>query len=255
MPKKDAGHSAHHSSLKTHSLRLSNSGAENGQKNVGQKNSALKTGKIFLPSIFLPFKPAPSDRLWAVRLLRPPLHSAVHRVPSYRSGPSITSTMHHAMTATELIQKLIKDTIRRAIQESIAALIVIAAFAHYLQQAPVGSAQYYGCLVILIGCGFITGVIWSFALSYRLLRVHPATDTAFWQEAFRAQAQLLRFVPLWYLAPLCTGMLLFDAPTAPGQHGSFLISLAVVTLIFASITWLNRHAAAKIEANAQALAA
>ncbi len=158
------------------------------------------------------------------------------------------------MNPTELIQKLIKDTLRRAIQESVAALVVIIAFAYYLQQAPVGSAQYYGCLIIMIGSGFITGVIWSFALSYRLLRVHPATDTVFWQEAFHAQARLLRLVPLWYLAPLCTGMLLFDAPTAPGQHGGFLITLAVVSTLFAGITWLNRHAAAKIEENAQALA-
>jgi len=124
-----------------------------------------------------------------------------------------------------------------------------------LQQASVGSARYYGCLIIMIGSGFITGVIWSFALSYRLLRVHPATDTSFWQEAFRAQAQLLRLVPLWYLAPLCTGMLLFDAPTAPGQQGSFLTSLGIIAILFAGITWLNRHGATKIDASAQALAA
>ena len=157
------------------------------------------------------------------------------------------------MNTTELIQKLIKSTLRRAVSESMAALFVIGAFGYYLQQTAVGSAPYYGCLLILISSGFIAGVVWSFALSYRLLRVHPATDTAFWLEAFQVQARLLRLVPLWYLAPLCTGMLLFAA--RPGEMGYFMITLGVVAVLFAGITWLNRHAAAKIEESALALGA
>ncbi len=155
------------------------------------------------------------------------------------------------MNPAELIQKLIKNTIRRAVQES----VVIAVFASSLQQAVVGSAAYYGSLIILIGSGFIAGVLWSFALSYRLLRVHPETDTGFWQEAFQTQARLLRMVPLWYLAPLCTGVLLFTAPEKPGEIGYFMSMLGTVAVLFAGITWLNRHAAAKIEEDAQALAA
>jgi hypothetical protein len=157
------------------------------------------------------------------------------------------------MNNAELIQKLIKGTLQRAVQESVAAIIVIIAFAYYLQQATVGSAAYYGCLVVLVGSGFIAGVIWSFTLSYRLLRVHPATDSVFWQEAFLTQARLLRLVPLWYLAPICTGILLCSAPTGPGEYAGFLISLGVVVMLFGGITWLNRHTAAKIEADAQAM--
>jgi hypothetical protein len=166
-----------------------------------------------------------------------------------------SSILHllHAMNPAELIQKLIKNTIQRAMQESLAALIVIGAFGSFLHQAAVGSAEYYGCLIIMIGAGFIAGVLWSFALSYRLLRVHPATDTGFWQEAFQAQARLLRLVPLWYLAPLCTGLLLYAAPSKPEEMGYFTQTLAEVALLFAGITWLNRHAAAKIEQDALAL--
>ena len=159
------------------------------------------------------------------------------------------------MNKTDLIQKLIKCTIRRAVQESVAALLVIIGFAYHLQHAAVGSAKYYGCLVILIASGFIAGVIWSFALSHRLLRVHPATDSVFWHEAFLAQARLLRLVPLWYLAPLCSGMLLVGAPTEPGGYFGFIITLVIVVGVFGGGTWLNRRGAAKIEEDAQAIAA
>jgi hypothetical protein len=159
------------------------------------------------------------------------------------------------MNKAELIHKLIKGTIQRAVQESVAALIVIIVFANYLQHAVVGSPTYYGCLLILIASGFIAGVIWSFALSYRLLRAHPATDSAFWHEAFLVQARLLRLVPLWYLAPICSGILLFDAPTRPGQYSGFIGTLIIVAAVFGGITWLNRRAAAKIEEDAQAIAA
>jgi hypothetical protein len=155
------------------------------------------------------------------------------------------------MNPAKLIEKLIKSTLRRAVLESMGALFVIGALAHYLQQIPPGGAAYYGCLIIMISWGFIVGVVWSFALSERLLRVHPATDTAFWQEAFGAQARLLRLVPLWYLAPGCTGMLLFAA--RPGEMGAFKVMLGTVAVLFAGITWLNRHSAAKIEKDALAL--
>jgi hypothetical protein len=154
------------------------------------------------------------------------------------------------MNKTELIKKLIKGSIQRAVQESVGALVVIVAFAYYLQQATVGSPKYYGCLIILIASCFIAGVVWSFALSFRLLRVHPATDSAFWHESFLAQARLLRLVPLWYLAPICSGILLFAAPTRPEEYAIFIIVLAIVATVFGGITWLNRRAAEKIEETA-----
>jgi hypothetical protein len=145
------------------------------------------------------------------------------------------------------VRQLIRGSIQRAIQESVAALIVLIAFGAILPGSEIGSARYYGCLLILVGTGFIAGVVWSYALSYRLLRSHPAHDAGFWREAFHAQARLLRLVPLWYCAPLGVGGILFIAPTTAAESVPFLIVAAIFVAVFAGITWLNRRAALCIE--------
>ena len=155
------------------------------------------------------------------------------------------------MNRHELIEKLIRDTIHRAIRESIACVIVIVAFSFQLAVAVPGSPRFFGTLLILIGTGFIAGVLWSFTLSHRLLSSHPATDSLFWQEAFQAQAKLLRLVPLWYCAPICLGVVL----TMPAELPVVLIGLATVGLVFGAVTWLNRYAAAQLEEQARAFVA
>ena len=161
----------------------------------------------------------------------------------------------HTMKTEQTIANLIKATIHRAVRESIAGVLVILAFAYFLQHATPGTAQYYGCMLILVCTPFILGVIWSHTLSYRLLRAHSAADSVFWREAFSAQARLLRSVPLWYLAPLCSGMLLVFSPTAPGQFSSVATNILVIAILFGGITWLNRTAAAKIDESAATLMA
>lgn len=151
------------------------------------------------------------------------------------------------------IRKLIRGSIQRAIQESIAAVIVLIFFGALLPGSGVGSPMYYGCLVILVGTGFIAGVVWSYSLSYRLLRSHPAGDTGFWREAFQAQARLLRLVPLWYCAPLGVGAVLFIAPSAAWEFVPFLLVAGIFLIVFAGITWLNRRAAACIDDAAKLL--
>ena len=151
------------------------------------------------------------------------------------------------MNNDELIRNLIKGSIQRAIQESVAAVFVLIAFAAILTHSDVGSPRYYGCLIILVGTGFIAGVVWSYALSYQLLRSHSASAVGFWREAFHTQAKLLRLVPLWYCAPICAGGVLFVAPTAAGDFVPFLIIAAVFAIVLAGITWLNRMAAIKID--------
>jgi hypothetical protein len=146
-----------------------------------------------------------------------------------------------------VIRKLIRGSIQRAIQESVAALIVLIAFGAILPQRAVGSAEYYGCLLILVGTGFIAGVVWSYALGYRLLRSHPASDAGFWREAFHAQARLLRLVPLWYCVPLGVGGILFIAPTAAWEFFPFLMVAGIFIVFFAGVTWLNRRAAVCID--------
>ncbi len=157
------------------------------------------------------------------------------------------------MNNEELIRKLIRGSIQRAIQESVGAVIVIVAFAAILAHSQVGTPRYFGCLIILVATGFIAGVVWSYALSYQLLRTHAPSDVGFWREAFCAQARLLRLVPLWYCAPGCVGGIIFAAPTSPAELTPFLIVAVVVIAVFAFCTLLNRHAAYKIEAMASQL--
>ena len=151
------------------------------------------------------------------------------------------------------IRKLIRGSIQRAIQESVAALIVLIFFGAFLPGSVVGTTRYYGCLLILVGTGFIAGVVWSNALSYRLLRSHPASDTGFWREAFFAQARLLRLVPLWYCVPLGVGAILFIAPTAVWEFVPFLMVAGIFIIVFAGVIWLNRRASVCIEESAKLL--
>jgi hypothetical protein len=157
------------------------------------------------------------------------------------------------MNNEAVIRKLIRGSIQRAIQESVAALIVLVAFGAILPRSEVGSARYYGCLLILVGTGFIAGVVWSYALSYGLLRSHPAADAGFWREAFQAQARLLRLVPLWYCAPMGVGLILFIAPTAVEEFVPFLIVASIFIVVFAGVTWLNRTAAVCLDDGARLL--
>ncbi|HSK74148.1 MAG TPA: hypothetical protein VK892_20780 [Pyrinomonadaceae bacterium] len=157
------------------------------------------------------------------------------------------------MQRQERIEKLAKDTFHRAVRESIAGVFVLVAFAYFLQNAPVGSAKYYGCLLILVSTGFILGVVWAFTISRRVVDRHPATDSLFWREAYETQAKLLRFVPLWYAAPLTSGAILFIAPTSANEFAVFLLQLAIVGAVFAGVTYLNKTAAEGLEAEAKEL--
>ena len=158
------------------------------------------------------------------------------------------------MNTQQTIANLIKSTIHRAVRESVAGVLAVFAFTYLLQLSVADTARYYGCLLVLVSTSFVLGVIWSHTLSYHLLRTHPACDTSFWQEAFAAQARLLRLVPLWYLAPLCSGILLVFA-SAPGDFASVTIRLCVLGALFSGVTWLNRTAAIKLDKNAATLTA
>ena len=152
------------------------------------------------------------------------------------------------------IEHLIKSTIYRAVRETVAGVFVIFAVTYLLQRSEPGTARYYGCLLGLVSTSFVLGVNWSYTLSYHLLRTHPPSDTAFWREAFAAQARLLRLVPLWYLAPLCSSILLVLA-SAPGGFASAAARLGGLGVLFAAVTWLNRSAAIKLEESAATLKA
>lgn len=149
------------------------------------------------------------------------------------------------------VRKLIRDTISRAWRESIACIVILIVFVRLLQSSEIGSANYYGCLLILVGTSFIAGVIWSFMLGYKLLESHPASDCGFWRAAFQTQARLLRWVPLWYCAPLCPGILLMVLPVKPGELPVLLLVSLIPIGLFAFVVWLNRCAAAQLDSKSQ----
>lgn len=64
------------------------------------------------------------------------------------------------MNAQQTIARLIRATIRRAIGESIAGVLVILGFVYLVQRTEEGTAGYYGCLLILMCTPFVLGVIW-----------------------------------------------------------------------------------------------
>jgi len=157
------------------------------------------------------------------------------------------------MQTQERIEKLATTTFYRAVRESIAGIFVLVTSAYSLQHSPIGSAKYYGCLLNIVAISFVLGVVWSFTISHRVVQRHPASDTLFWREAFETQAKLLRFAPLWYIAPLTVGLLLIFAPTQAGEFTSFLINLVVLAVLFGGITYINKVAADELEAEAAKL--
>lgn len=157
------------------------------------------------------------------------------------------------MNNESLIRILIKCSIQRAIQESVAAVLVVIAFVVMLAYSETGSLKYYGCLIILVGTGFIAGVVWSYALSYRLLRTHASGDLGYWREMFQAQAKLLRLVPLWYCAPICAGCLVWAAPTSMEQLIPFGMVAPVIVAVCAYCTVVNRRGADRIDEMASQL--
>ena len=157
------------------------------------------------------------------------------------------------MNNTELINDCIKGTIERAVYESLACLVIILCNAYSLQRGAVGTSRFYGCLFSIVACVFIVGVVWSFALSRRLLNVHPPTDHVFWRKTFLNQARFIRLAPAWNFAPVGAGFLLFCAPTSRGQIFVFIGPVIVLTAAFTYTIWISRNAAAAIEEAAETL--
>lgn len=158
------------------------------------------------------------------------------------------------MSRSELIRSLISGSRQRAIQETVAALLVIVFFSGFLLNGSTTSVMGAGCALIVAAAVGIVVVVWAFALSDRSLAKHPPDDTAHWLPIFHSQARLLRWVPLWYAGPICLGGWLFMLPSAFGVP----VGLAAITLswigFLAGLTALNRRAAGKIEDMAVLLA-
>ena len=159
-----------------------------------------------------------------------------------------------SMSRSELIRSLISGSRQRAIQETIAALLVIVFFSGFLLNSSNTSVMRAGCALIVVTAVGIVVVVWAFALSDRSLANHPPDDTDHWLPVFHSQARLLRWVPVWYAGPICLGGWLFMLPSAFGVP----VAMAAITLTWiaflAGLTALNRRAASQIEAMAVSLA-
>lgn len=158
------------------------------------------------------------------------------------------------MSTTTTIDSLARSTLKRAIRESLIGVVLMGYFAYNLQFVASGTPRFYGSLLIIASTGFALGVIWSYVIGAHTLRIHPASDKIFWREAFLAQSKLLKAVPLWYLAPILTGVIIFALPTNGISYSEFLTMLATCGIISATTTWLNRKASAKLEEQAQSFA-
>lgn len=158
------------------------------------------------------------------------------------------------MDRSELISNLIRGTFQRAVRESVVGIVLICLFGYQMQAIAPGTPKYYGTILIIASLGFIMGILWSYVIGYRALRVHPESDSSFWIEAFQTQSQLLRSAPLWYIAPLMTGIIITVLPTSERSWIPFMMMLVVIGGVSAFLTWLNRHAAQKLEEQAASFA-
>jgi hypothetical protein len=154
-----------------------------------------------------------------------------------------------------VIQGLISATISRAWRETAACVAVAASFTWILSGTSSASPAYYGCLLILVSTGFISGIVWSFRLGYSLLESHPASDRGFWLTAFQTQARLLRLTPLWYCGPICAGLILctWSARIDPGLEWIRVSVQLTIMALFTWVIWLNRNAASQLDGQAELL--
>ena len=152
-----------------------------------------------------------------------------------------------------LIRKLIKATVGRAYREVTACVFILMFFSVSLAHLRPGSLRFDGCVTLLATAVLIAGVVLKYTLSEKLLRRHPAGETAFWQRVFVSQARLLRLVPLWYLTPLCAGVLLYSFPGGSAHNEGWIGKFIFLALAFAVLTWFNRVAAIRLEHEARSL--
>jgi len=88
----------------------------------------------------------------------------------------------------------------------------------------------------------------------------PAQNTVVYVQAYRDrlldQAQLLRAVPYWYLAPFVPGFMAFYfgfLELAPNAWPALVLMFVLNMALFVGIAWLNRRAARTLTAQADEL--
>ena len=141
--------------------------------------------------------------------------------------------------------------LRNAI-ETLAALLVIACFAHYIWLFPQPLIRLGSAMIIVAACVTIDQLYRRAAR-----RALPGDAMAlscldFHKAELARQRDALNTVWLWYIGPFVPGMIVFRwgvetqlAASAPFARG-WLANLAVAVVLLA-IVWLNRRAARKLQ--------
>jgi len=169
-------------------------------------------------------------RLWRQQELSSPL-----QVPD----PELMARMKKKM------RKFARNIFWRDSREIVACVAGFLGYLYFYLQ-PYSALSRIGCLVVMLSCVFIAGVL----LYSR--RKHPSLpETAPLEDFLRAelakvkwQAKLLKSVLWWYLLPIFIGIELFDLGK-PGDMQDRVVVLMVNLFVFGVIYWVNLYAVRK----------
>ncbi len=160
------------------------------------------------------------------------------------------------MDTTIQIEKFSRD-IRRVNRREIILSILAIPFVIglmlilglFTDNAPVGSLRFFGFLLMILAILFNISMIWFVDSPRGDLSNHPASNVDHWAAEMLRRAKLLRLVPLWGLGPAVPVIALLLWPTDEVDlldMLSYSVTIAVVVLAFAVVTWLNLRAASKL---------
>lgn len=150
------------------------------------------------------------------------------------------------------IETFVRDIKARNRRETITGLVVLPVFAAVAAVLPVPLLRY-AFVLLFLGIGVVLVMIRTLGALRGDLAQFPADNVEHWRGEMRRQARLLRWVPVWYLAPLVPGsvLALWFARTVPGH---FLLRLALIQLVvFGAVAWTNVRAAGRLDDDARLL--
>lgn len=143
----------------------------------------------------------------------------------------------------------------RNVREWIAVAVVVPVFARMAYNADNDLARA-GAVWIALAAVFIGIHLWRFGRAQA--PPEPTIGTIAYGrahvEVLRAQSNLLRRVPVWYLGPIAVGLALRLAGTLPeGGKGAWLVAVGICVVVVVGVCIINQRAAAELERKAAAL--
>lgn len=136
----------------------------------------------------------------------------------------------------------------RNLREQLACALVAALFTYYAIVADAALVRL-GCLLEVAAAGFVAWYIQAHGASA------PATDLpclAYHRRELEHQRDLLRRVWRWYIGPMLPGVLVLVVARAVAV-GPDPWGIGFFVLVFGSVGWLNKLAAAELQRQLDAL--